>query len=130
METQTAAEPKTYYSRSKGLALHPAIGDRVIVQGEVKRIGEKIIEFQECDPEFGCFTTDDPQVIEFLEKRILKEGDVMSVEAYNNAILPDAQKIETLRNQNTEQSRLIEEQNRIIAELKRGQSKMPVPVKQ
>lgn len=130
METQTAIEPRTYYSRSQGLVLHPSKGERVMVDGQLERINEVVVEFQQCDPEFGSYTTDDPKVIAFMEKRIETVKDVMNVEQYNDAILPDNFKIDMLRQENTNQSRLIEEQNRLIAELKRGQTKIPVPTKQ
>ncbi len=128
LEPQPAVvEPKTFYSRSKGLALHANKGRRVLVDGQLERVGEIIVEFTECDPQFGSYTTDDPEVIAFLEARRLKHGDVMTVTEYNDAILPDDKKIDGLRNENAHQSRVIEEQNRLIAQLRKG-SKVPVPV--
>src|SRR5690349_15253433 len=112
-------EPKTFYSRSQGLVLHPKKGQRVMVDGQLERVGEVLIEFQPCDIGFGSYTTDDPEIIAWLETRIAKVGDVMSVEQYNDAIMPDDRKVEALRSELSEKDRLISEQNRLIANLQR-----------
>lgn len=119
-EQHTPVEAKTFYSRSQGLILHPRKGERVMVDGQLQRVNEKIIEFQPCDVGFGSYTTDDPEIIAFLEKRVAEVKDVLSVEQYNDAIIPDEMKVAGLRQQNTEQSRMIAEQNRLIAELQRN----------
>ena len=129
--TQTATETKTFYSRSAGLTLHPNRGKQVLLEGgRTMRVDEKIVEFAQLG-DYGRFETDDPEIIAYLEKRASTPGaDVMSAEAYNNAIIPDAMKVDALRDTNEQQSRMIEEQNRIIAELQRGQKSVKPPVQQ
>lgn len=131
METQTATESKTFYSRSQGLAIHINKGERVMVQGELERIGEKLVEFMPLGAgEYGSLSTDDPEVIAKLEARAaIPNSDVMTAQQFNEQLVPDRQKVEALRDVNDRQSRQIEEQNRIIQDLKRQQgSKVPVPV--
>lgn len=130
METQTVAS-KTFYSRSQGLAIHINKGERVMVQGELERIGEKLIEFMPLGAgEYGSLITDDPEVIAKLEARAaVPNSDVMTAQQFNEQLVPDREKVEALRDVNDQQSRQLEEQNRIIQDLKRQQgSKGPVQV--
>ena len=132
-------QPRTYYSRSQGLALHPKKGARHIMEGGlVERVGEVIAEFAPLGgiPSayglYGSYTTDDPEVIAFMEARAAIPGsDVMTAATFNDVIIPDAQKVDALRGKLAEQSREISENNRIIAELQRQQTaKVQQTVKQ
>jgi hypothetical protein len=130
-EQTEAVEPRTYYSRVRALSLHAALGKKVLSDGEVVRLGEKVVEFQPINAEHGQYVTDDPEVIAYLEKRVKEKGDVMTTEQYNEAITPAQVKIDYLRDKVSAQDRLIEEQNRLIASLRAtATSKVPVPTKQ
>lgn len=131
--TAVEVEPKSYYSTSKGLVIRATKGERVVIEGELQRINEKIICFQAINDEHGGYTTSDPDEIRVLDARVRDIKDVMNAEQYNDFIIPDPLKVSQLRQTNDQQSRQIEEQNRIIADLRRTASangKVPVPVKQ
>jgi hypothetical protein len=140
MQTQTEVVEKesqrvpsrTYYSRATGLVVRITKGDRVRVGEQLQRVNEKIIQFQPFGAgEFGMLIADDPEVIAKMEERAALPGsDVMTAEQFNEQLIPAAQKVDALRNENDQQNRTIQEQNRIIAELQRGQKDKPNVVRQ
>lgn len=120
-------EQREYYSPSRGLVLHPKAGVPVIHNGIVstERQGEKIIQFHEFG-DFGRYITSDPEEIAFLDSLIAKgRTDILTPDVYNDRITPDGVKISALRQRESDQSRLITEQNKLIAELQAKLQRQP-----
>lgn len=114
-------EERTWYCKQAGLCI-AAIHGTTEITAEGKRIrnGEKHIHFS---PVFGggkghmtngwgTFSTKDPALIAFLEKREAEVGDVVGPEKYKEAMTPAE-----VREANAK--RQIEDQNRLIADLQR-----------
>jgi hypothetical protein len=104
MATQQKEAPvrKTYFSRHGSLTLHASAGKMVTVGREVKRIGEKFVEFRPLgtgDSAWGMFQTDDPEIIAFLDNRIEEARaagatpDIMDPEDFKRATVPLDQQI-------------------------------------
>jgi len=73
---------------------------------------------------FGYFTTDDPEIIEYLEKRIAQSTDVISDEEFNRRMTPPEVREKTLEEQNRA---LVAEKNRLLEQLAAAQ-KITTPV--
>lgn len=110
IQEEPAQEYKTFYSKNAGLILSVSKGQRVVVDGEYTRVDEKLAEFQPQANHFGYLTTNDPELIRFLEKRILKEKDVMTPAQYNDAIMRPEDKIQQLN----DRTRQLEDENRLL----------------
>src|SRR5262245_50748429 len=104
-------ETRTFYSKSKGLFICANHGEMKDVGGESKRLGEKHIQFREVG-DFGMFSTNDPELIEFLERRAAHEGDVFGPEKYQKLIVPPEMQIDALERRLVDANRLIEELRR------------------
>lgn len=105
-------ESKTYYSKSKGLFICASHGEMKDVGGESKRVGEKHIQFREIG-DFGMFTTSDPELIAYLDKRAEEVQDVFGPEMYQKLIVPPEMRADALERQ-------LQDANRLIEELKRN----------
>lgn len=115
-------ETKTFYSPAAGLTISPPgmKGKFMNIDGEQKRAGETIIQFVPMGghringvkggKEYGYYTTADPAEIAYLERRALELGDVFGPEEYNKQTTPPQIRAE-------QASRVIEDQNRLIADL-------------
>ncbi len=109
------AEARIYYSRSSGgLQLHVNVGEQIMGPKGPMNFGEKIASFHPLNPTeaggqpWGRLETADSEVIEYLEKRIVEVGDVMS-----------ATEFASLQQTPADKTRTIEDQNRLIADLQR-----------
>lgn len=109
----TATEPRTFFSTLPELTMHPNAGRPTILTNGIRsteREGEKIIEFTRWG-DYGRIVTDDPEVIEFLEKQIASgRDDILTVEQYSDRITPDKVKADLAMAQN----RTITDENRIL----------------
>ena len=99
-----------------------------MVDGMLRKHGEKLIEFSPRingggthTDKWGQFTTSDPVLIAFLDKRVEEVGDVFTVEQYREMSTPAEAKI-------SQRERTIEEQNRLIADLKAQVASQNKPV--
>lgn len=103
-------QARTFYSASKGLFICASHGEMQSVGGESKRLGEKHIQFREVG-DFGMFTTSDPELIAYLDKRQAEVSDVFGPEEYQKRIVPAEMRADDL------ERRLIDA-NRLIAQLR------------
>ena len=112
-ETREVIEPKTYYSRSKGLMICASHGRLESMDGESKRVGEKHIQFGPAgvESDFGIFRTADTELIEYLDERVETVKDVFGAEEYNRLIIPADVRAGMLERQ-------LQDANRLIALLK------------
>lgn len=114
----TEVQPKTFYARSANLTISAVKPKIEMVDGQLRKHGEKLIEFSRRigagrgthTDNWGEYTTSDPVLIDFLESRMATAGDVFSYEQYQDMTTPAEVKI-------ADGKRTIEEQNRLIAEL-------------
>ena len=109
------AESRVYYSRSSGgLHLHVNVGEQVMGPKGPVNFGEKIVQFHPLNPTeaggqpYGRFETSDQETIDFLERRIVETGDVMT-----------AAQFAAVQQTPDDKTRTIEDQNRLIADLKK-----------
>lgn len=114
MQTQK----QTFYSTASGLTICPPTlkGTFMQIDGEAKRVGEHIIQFVPMGRDkFGYYTTEDPDEIAYLNKRVTETGDIFGPEEYLKRSTPPEIRAEML-------TRKVEDQNRLIAELQAQQS--------
>lgn len=131
MPETPASVKKTYFSRQSGLTIRVTKGQRVTqADGTSFRDNEKIVEFNPINAFYGMYETEDPEEIAFLDRRCIKEKDVMDPTAYNDLLMEPEKKIEVLRGQVGDQSRTISEQSRLIEELKAKLAAKPAQVQQ
>jgi hypothetical protein len=123
-------EKKTFYSPRGGLITVAVPGRIEEVDGRNMRVGEKIIEFRPIGsfspdpddptkqkPPYGMYSTDDPEVIEYIErhrKQLIDAGqtpDILTADEYMAAVVPKSKQIAEL------QRRLIETQGKLAATL-------------
>lgn len=96
----------------------------MLADGSKIKTGEKIIQFSPrmTGPGlsraggvrydgFGTYVTSDPELIAYLSKREVEVGDVFGPERYRELVTPVEQKM-------ADKDRTIEDQNRLIADLK------------
>lgn len=102
---------KTYFSRSTHLAIGAVKGKQIMNEGQLSRIGEKIIQFSPrgVEDKWGAFSTDDPELIAILESRCDSERDVLRVEEYNRQSTPPEIRVEQLERQLAESNRLLQQ---------------------
>lgn len=107
--TKEKVEPQTYYSRSRGLMICAVHGEMTQSDGETKRQGEKHVQFAPAgvESDFGVFRTSDPELIEFLDNRIVETHDIFGPEEYNKLIVPADVRNAMLERQLTDANRLI-----------------------
>lgn len=103
-------ESRTFYSKSRGLLICADPGKMIQMDGETKRVGEKRIEFRPVG-DFGIFQTTDPELIAYLDKRIVDVGDVFGPAEYQKRIVPPEMRADALE-------RELQDANRLIAQLK------------
>ncbi|HXI85279.1 MAG TPA: hypothetical protein VNL17_14455 [Verrucomicrobiae bacterium] len=113
-------ERRVFYSRNAGLCISANKGRKVMIDGELKRDGEKMIEFIPQPDDYGQFVTEDPELIEFLERRVATVGDVMLPEKYNELTTPLEMRVKELKDEN---ARVIEDRNRLIKMLEELKNK-------
>lgn len=118
-QEQKPVEPVTFFSSSSCLALNVSIGKVVPMDGEFKRIGQKVAEFTPIGAadSFGRLTTSDPEIIAFLRKRMNTLGDVFDAQEYGRRTTPVEQR---LAMSETEKDRVVTENNRLIELLKQN----------
>lgn len=117
-EVPADSKVRVYYSESAELAIGAIKGKVVEVDGKHTRIGEKIIKFSAnmggrkgyMYDGFGIFQTDDPELIEYMDKRCAEVGDVFGPEEYRNRLKPNAERM-------ADANRMIEDRNALIAKL-------------
>lgn len=105
------AKPKehvTYYSRSTNLVISAIKGEQVLQDGKLVRFGEKIITFFDQGDGFGRYSTDDPELIEFLEERRTTAGDILTAREYNEQTTPLEIRLQSRDRELSEANRLIE----------------------
>lgn len=113
-------EERTWYCKSSGLYIAAIHGSVEMVDGKRIRTGEKGIQFSpvmgggrgRMTNGFGSFSTKDPALIAYLEKREAEVGDVFGPEKYRDEMTPTETKLADSRRQ-------IEDSNRLIADLQR-----------
>jgi len=125
VETKGPTAPRTFYSASGNLLIHMDPGKIVMQEGQVSRIGERFIQFRTfgADPH-GQYTTSDPGEIDFLERRMLEQGDVFGPEEYARRTIPAEVRATQARQQLEEANREIGNLNRLLADLQ-AQGKVP-----
>lgn len=108
-----ATQIKKYYSEISALIISPPDlkGRLVQIGDEHRRVDEVIIEFGPMgNSRFGEYETSDQRVIDFLDARIAKVGDVFGEAALKEKLTPMSVKLE-------DKDRVIEDQNRLIRDL-------------
>ena len=108
-------ERRVFYSRNAGLCISANKGKKVMIDGELKRDGEKMIEFIPQPDNFGQFVTEDPELIEFLDRRAATVGDVILPEKYGELTTPLEIRNKELKDAN---ARVIEDNNRLLKMLR------------
>lgn len=108
---QNGPGSRTFYSKSGSLTFWAGKPTRIFEEGVSKVLDPPQIQFSRLADGFGVFTTDDPVLIEALEKRAREAGDVFDGGEYQKRTTPADVRIE-------QQEREIEEQNRLITSLR------------
>lgn len=106
--TTSKSNLKHYFSAAQNMYVNINPGKRVLEEGNVARIGEKGAQFLPNGSGYGQLITDDPEVIEWMEKHI-KDGnnDIFTQQEYNKRLMTPGQTIESLERKVTEQNALI-----------------------
>lgn len=127
--TATATEPKTYYSRGSHFSIVVSAGRTALLEGGVVgRVEEKLVEFGPVGDGHGILVTDDPDTIAVLDRKVKQaDGDVMTPEQYFERTTPPEKRVTELKGENArlaellaETTRKLEDQNRLLADLKNG----------
>lgn len=120
---------RTFYSRCAGLICYPEATKIVVQNGEKTIFDPHPIRFTplgQSSPsgdKFGSFTTSNPVEIEYLEKRMKNQKDVISNEEFNRLLTPPADQISILQ----DQLRKIQERNALLEKLQ-SSGKLTPPV--
>lgn len=124
-ETGDPTGPRTFYSTAGALTIHMSAGKQVMHEGQLQRMGERIIEFHSSGAEtYGRFVTSDPDEIAFLDRRMLEVGDVFGPEEYGRRTIPAEVRASAAEQLVETQQREIGNLNRILADLQ-AQGKLP-----
>lgn len=104
----------TFYSVAANFIVSMSPGKRVFEGGQSKVVDSKVLEFQPQGDGYGKLTTSDPEEIQFLSTRMTTVGDVFNGDEYTRRTTPAEIR---LRMKETENQRLIEENNRLLRQL-------------
>ena len=105
-----ATEKRTFYSRHAHFGLTISNEKTAMENGNVVRVGGRQVEFKALGDGFSWHVTDDPEEIAVLERNPM----VMTPEMYSDMTTPDSVKVQLV---NEEKNRLIQDNNRLQAEL-------------
>jgi len=109
---------KNFFSKSAGLTLWPTKSKRVIIDGMSQTVDGSPIEFQNMGNGWGKYSTDDPEQIEFLERRMIVAKDVFDQETYIDKTTPPEAKLADAKRQITTQNKLIADYQRQLEEMR------------
>lgn len=118
---------KRFYSECAGLTIAREHGEYKMVGGQNVRVGEKFSVFSPMGKSvkvgdkvksFGQLVTSDPEEIEYLERRAVEMGDIMTAEQFSAAITSPQQSLD-------EKDRTIQQLQSQLAEVLTQQGKLP-----
>lgn len=119
----------TFYSKSPGLKCWAGKSKYENIEGTLKMVDPPFVAFTPLPGKpFGYYTTSDPEIIEYLTKRMETGRDVISEEQFAKEMIP----AETRALQLEERVRQLEEQNRLLSQVKAQEAEqtkksLPVP---
>lgn len=119
----------TFYSKSPGLRCWAGKSELKNIENTLKMVDPPSVCFTPLPGKpFGYYTTSDPIIIEYLNKRIKENQDVISEEQFAKEMVPADIRAKQLE----EKVRELEAQNRLLAQVKAQESEqtkksLPVP---
>ncbi len=119
---------RTYYSTCPGLSVRISKGQNVVnTAGQQERQGEKFADFvplsgsgktHSFGRDFGHLTTDDPEVIAWMDAAIAKgRSDILTPQQFNHASTSPEDREKQLAAQNSELQRKLTEQNELLQKI-------------
>lgn len=112
--------PVTFYSKTPGLKCWAGKSEYKSVDGTLRMMDPPLVTFTpiaKASPDaqqYGYFTTDDPDVIAYLENRIKAGGDVVGEEEFAKNSVPAEMRAKLLE----EKVRELENKNRLLEQVK------------
>lgn len=120
------APSKIFYSPVRELYIAISPGQlQTLSNGTVERMGEKFVRFQPLGDMYGIYKTNDPEIIQALEQRMVDaraagvDPDVLTETEYSERHMTDEVKLDIARREIEQKNRLIIEQtekNRLLLE--------------
>jgi hypothetical protein len=112
----TLTEPRVFYSKSANFSCVIKPARQVMLDGAVKQIDSKIVEFQPQGDGYGRYITYDPEEIAVLETKY----QVINAHQYQELSIPAEQRLQIERQ---DKVRTITENNRLMQDLNEKERK-------
>lgn len=115
----------TFYSVCAGLTCYAGKTQMMNVEGTLQAVDPPLVKFSPFQnkingKQYGTFQTEDPDIIEYLNKRAETAQDVITGEDFARRIVPADVQVKALADEN----RKLAEENRLLRALKEQQGNM------